>query len=203
MRRSSFLLCAITIYCFAPIYDAAGNFVSDGNYIYQYDGFNRLVQVNEIGTAEFDENSGTTIGSINGGELGDLVFRYVYDGLGRIIRKYRIESDGITALRYEDYYYDGIRRVQDVIRKPLTNGTPPPPCEEMQPVRFDGTRDPRWIEAYIGPTITYALEPCDYGPDPNAPIYTGPMYESWTDCESVCGTNDVDEFILQIDRNGH
>lgn len=49
------------------------------------------------------------------------------------------------------------------------------------------------------PLIGY--KPCDYGPDPNAPIYTGPTYESWTDREYVYGTNDVDEFILQINRS--
>jgi len=34
----------------AFVYDAAGNLTSDGRYVYQYDAWNRLIQVNEPGT---------------------------------------------------------------------------------------------------------------------------------------------------------
>jgi len=84
-----------------PKYDPAGNQVYDGNYVYQYDGLNRLVQVNEAGTASFDED-----GRMTGGSLGNLILRYTYDGLGRLIRKETPTSPSDPRIRYEDYYYD-------------------------------------------------------------------------------------------------
>ncbi|MBN1491739.1 MAG: hypothetical protein JXA69_17635 [Phycisphaerae bacterium] len=81
-------------------YDLAGNLVSDGTYFLQYDGFNRLVQVNAIGTATLNAN-----GEITGGTPGDVVVQFVYDGLGRLIRTVRPD-------RTEDHYYDGVRRIQ-------------------------------------------------------------------------------------------
>ncbi len=42
----------------------------------------RLIQVNELGAAMLSEDS-----RIDDGSLGDLVCRYRYEGLGRLIRK--------------------------------------------------------------------------------------------------------------------
>ncbi|MBN1490489.1 MAG: RHS repeat protein, partial [Phycisphaerae bacterium] len=80
-------------------YDLAGNLVSDGTYFLQYDGFNRLVQVNAIGTATLNAN-----GEVTAGMPGDMVVQFVYDGLGRLIRSVRPD-------RTEDHYYDGVRRI--------------------------------------------------------------------------------------------
>lgn len=60
-----------------PVYDGAGNLVFDGDSWYQYDAWNRLVQVNEAwrDTQEpFDVL------------VGDLVKHHSYDGLGRLVR---------------------------------------------------------------------------------------------------------------------
>jgi hypothetical protein len=52
-------------------YDAAGNLQFDGMYFYQYDAWNRLIQVN-LGTRD------------SGGQvvIGSLVKNWVFDGLG-------------------------------------------------------------------------------------------------------------------------
>ncbi len=92
------------------VYDRAGNLVYDGQYFYQYDGFNRLVQVNYSGIAllasDFDGDG--RINLSHGHLPASLVARYIYDGLGRLIRKETPPS------LYEDYYYDGVRRLQEV-----------------------------------------------------------------------------------------
>ena len=94
--------------------DNAGNLVFDGNYYYQYDGFNRLAQVNLAGsltTADFDAN-----GKLAGDPMpgpGDKVVAFVYDGLGRLIQQSRVVSE--PAVDVEDYYYDGVRRVQEIL----------------------------------------------------------------------------------------
>jgi RHS repeat-associated protein len=89
------------------VYDCSGNMVFDGNYFYQYDGFNHLISIHRgeslLGN-DFD-NKGRLI---NSSDLGDLIISYVYDGNGRLITKE-------TELSNEDYYYDGVRRIQEVI----------------------------------------------------------------------------------------
>ncbi len=51
-------------------------------------------------------------------QLGALVCRYSYDGLGRLIRKETPVSAGVTALQIKDLYYDGVRRIQEHIARP-------------------------------------------------------------------------------------
>jgi len=96
------------------VYDRAGSIVFDGSYFYQYDAFNRLVQVNENGTlsadpeaSDFDSEGRVKSDSVD--KIGDLVASYVYDGLGRLIQK---ENNAEIT---ENYYYDGVRRIQEVI----------------------------------------------------------------------------------------
>ena len=91
-----------------------GYLLDDGNYVYQFDALNRVVQVNEHGTATFDEK-----GRISGGTIGNLVFRYTYDGLGRLICKAGPNSPTDPRTRYEEYYYDGVRRIQEVVWSPV------------------------------------------------------------------------------------
>jgi len=187
--------------------DPAENLVCDGPYVYLYDGLNRLVQVNERGNAVFDQPSGRFVT----GELGDLVFRHVYDGLGRVIRKEQTES-AFTLPRTEDYYYDGIRRIQDVIRRPVA-APPPEPCDDVgfsksgAIVAAAGLEDevlqpPGWMDE-LGTPIGPELPPCDSLEPANKT--SGETYETWTDREYVYHAADgaaLDEFILQIDRTG-
>ncbi len=91
-----------------PVYDAAGSLVFDGNYYFQYDAWNRLVQVNEA----------TDMGGA-GIVLGDLVKHYLYDGLGRLVRT-QSPAGGGSSVRTERFYYDGLRRIQEFVTEPLT-----------------------------------------------------------------------------------
>jgi len=104
------------------IHDVAGNLVFDGDYVYQYDGWNRLVQVNLRGTLEISDGSGGSssapVGQFTDGIIGDLIARFTYDGLGRLIIKETPVTTGVTALQAKHYYYDGVRRVAEVIDRP-------------------------------------------------------------------------------------
>jgi YD repeat-containing protein len=93
------------------IYDLAGNLVTDGTCFYQYDAWGRLAQVYLKGTADFCEADGR----IDSGAPGAEIVAYVYDGLGRLIRKEGAEEGGTTGGLSVDYYYDGSRRIQDYI----------------------------------------------------------------------------------------
>ncbi|MFN0011305.1 MAG: hypothetical protein ACKVS8_06640 [Phycisphaerales bacterium] len=115
-----------------PQHDVAGNLTFDGKFIFSYDAWNRLVQVNRA-TVE------AVVVQQNGGEpeppvptptivIGDLVKQFVYDGLGRMVEtRTPIQSaatggaqaaapgaDGsATPLLAERFYYDGVRRIQE------------------------------------------------------------------------------------------
>ena len=88
------------------VYDQNGNLVYDGQHVYRYDAWNRLIDVHLPGTATFDDT-----GRIDGGTLGDLVATYHYGPLGRLIA---CDADSQT----EHYYYDGVRRIQQVLDHP-------------------------------------------------------------------------------------
>jgi YD repeat-containing protein len=97
-------------------YDAAGNLAFDGSFFYQYDAWNRLLQINQA-----------TLGA--GGGLQDVVpgafvKSYSYDGLGRLIRTlsaYPAPPTLSTLRRSERFYYDGIRRLQEVVLDPVAS----------------------------------------------------------------------------------
>ena len=98
------------------IHDAAGNLVWDGRLFYQYDGFNRLVQVNEA--SRLDPNF---YPFINGKlyyypddppPVGPTLATFIYDGLGRLIQTKRFDQQGHTQV--EEYYYDGVRRILEI-----------------------------------------------------------------------------------------
>jgi len=117
-----------------PTYDANGNLTFDGSYFYQYDAWNRLIQVNRVkwtvyqqwpdGAAAAIMASGTVITPGGTPEPGVLLKHFTYDGLGRLIR---VQSpfpnpeslDGLV--RSERFYYDGIRRIQEVAVDPLVS----------------------------------------------------------------------------------
>jgi len=56
-------------------YDAAGNLQFDGTYFYQYDAWNRLIQVNQAA----QDTGGQVV-------IGVLVKNWSFDGLGRLAR---------------------------------------------------------------------------------------------------------------------
>jgi YD repeat-containing protein len=88
-------------------YDEAGNLRLDGQHVYQYDAWNRLIQVNR---AVWDGPTLTT---------GVLVKHYTYDAVGRLARTLSPYPDPDNwdeqTLRSERYFYDGIRRIQEVV----------------------------------------------------------------------------------------
>jgi len=174
-------------------YDAAGNLIFDGEYFYQYDAWNRLVQVNEA--------------SLNGsGEIvaGALLKHHTYDGLGRLARTQSPWPDPQTAaggeVRSERFYYDGIRRIQEVVSDPvkvlnLALGSEDPQLQllAMQSVEpgadMDGDAAPMALE-------TGQLE--GMGGDP--PI-GGPPTVTRMSREYIWGPGDngIDELLVQFD----
>lgn len=64
------------------VYDLAGNLVFDGRYFYQYDGFNRLVQINLAGDltgADFDPNNADPNDPNHLGELDPKFWDFTYE----------------------------------------------------------------------------------------------------------------------------
>jgi RHS repeat-associated protein len=151
------------------IHDPAGNLVWDGQFVYQYDGFNRLIQVNEAGTDPLAPNGQVTAAN----QLGALVCRYTYDGLGRLICKENAIIAGDPVIQRKDLYYDGVRRIQEVIDRPIVVTT-----TASQP-------DPGDIEN-------------DESPAEGEAATSQPTQEPWTDREYVYGPDYVDEFVCQI-----
>ena len=105
-------------------HDAAGNLVFDGTYFYQYDAWNRLIQINRAHLEPGAENfSGApSVEPIPLGIVADeLIKHYTYDGLGRLIRTQSPypTPDSNQGLRTEKFYYDGVRRIQEVVADPL------------------------------------------------------------------------------------
>jgi hypothetical protein len=112
-----------------PDHDAAGNIVYDGTYIYQYDAWSRLVQVNLA--AQPPPGGGPAVGDAVPGTMqlaGPLVKHFTYDGLGRLVRVLSPypepgatppEGWTVAPVRSERLYYDGVRRIQEVYTDPL------------------------------------------------------------------------------------
>ena len=99
-------------------YDASGNLICDQDYIYFYDAFNRLVQVSLRGDASVNTNGDI----VNIELMGPWVRHFTYDGLGRLIRSqspYPQPSFDAYVARSERFYYDGLRRIQEVHVNPI------------------------------------------------------------------------------------
>lgn len=165
--------------------DVAGNLASDGIYYYQYDAWNRLVQVNEMGTAWLGADGRPSMG-----QLGPVVARYAYDGLGRLIRKQSAVNTGQTYIQSKDFYYDGVRRIQEVIfRPPLGSGLFEPEHGNDEGIILPS--EP------IDPT---AITQIILGADPGS--VKGNVGYLWTDREYVYDpAGDVDAFIYQVDKH--
>lgn len=108
-----------TSYC---IYDQAGNLIFDGTYAYQYDAWQRLVQVNQAAPLLGMNLGGEVSGEIVPFEVGLFVRGFTYDGVGRLIRTVSPwpspELSG-GEVRVERYFYDGVRRISEVVTDPM------------------------------------------------------------------------------------
>ncbi|MFO0836598.1 MAG: polymorphic toxin-type HINT domain-containing protein [Phycisphaerales bacterium] len=98
-------------------YDKHGNLEFDGTYYYQYDAWSRLVQINKA-----------TLSNNPPGEpyldVEVMVKHFTYDGLGRLVRTQSPYPDPDTSegrVFSERYYYDGVRRIQEVATTPLAS----------------------------------------------------------------------------------
>ncbi|MCZ2398800.1 MAG: Hint domain-containing protein [Phycisphaerae bacterium] len=160
----------------AFVYDIAGNLVFDGNWLYQYDGLNRLVQVNTAGSLTAgDFNAAGAPVDPNTFAPGDLMARYAYDGLGRLIVRQVPLSRGIPDawtpyVQAESYYYDGVRRIQTAIERD-PNELVLVAAATLEPA-FLLVAERDVLEYVWGPDYVDELV-CQYGgaADPNAPSF--------------------------------
>jgi len=130
----------------AHVNDSAGNLVFDGVYVYQYDAWNRLTEVNDAGSLTTDDfTSDGKISQTTGHEIGDLVVRFQYDGLGRLIMAQRVHSGSPPApvYRTEHYYYDGVRRIQTVD----DNGTPANSADDL--TQHEYVYGPEYVDEFV------------------------------------------------------
>jgi hypothetical protein len=102
-------------------YDAAGNLAFDGTFIYQFDAWGRLVQINA--GAAIDPRTPPSRGHPYDGLIfGPMLKHYTYDGVGRLVRTQspfpNVQQATDGAVRSERFYYDGVRRVQEVVIDP-------------------------------------------------------------------------------------
>lgn len=101
------------------VYDQSGNLALDGVYFYQYDAWGRLVSVRNQGTLAFDLETGQYTGT-----AGSVICQFTFDGLGRLVRKLTPYPGYTNQWRTEHYYYDGVRRVQEVFSDPIASNSP-------------------------------------------------------------------------------
>lgn len=188
----------------ANVVNRDDNLVFDGSYYYQYDAWNRLVQVNTAGTltAQTFNSDGVLVqcpvpqGEPPGPTPGPWIARYVYDGLGRLVEKQTPVIGGQNEIRREEYHYDGVRRIQEFVRREVTvivvpegeGGEPNPEGEPGDPVPGSpGLEEPVEIE-------------------PLSPLAPGEVVTAlpagWDQREYVWGPEYVDELAWQIDKNG-
>ncbi|MFO0972174.1 MAG: polymorphic toxin-type HINT domain-containing protein [Phycisphaerae bacterium] len=171
------------------LWDACGNLVFDGQYVYQYDAWSRLVQVNHAAGPLPDplaQMQGVETGVVLPAYVGDLVVRYVYDGFGRLVEKTTpIERHGPTVLRTKAFYYDGVRRIQEVLIEPVEG--------EFDTIFF--------LDEWDGGTSNTEL-PGEGGTGPQEIITSSGSFLAWVDREYVWGTGETDELVCQFDKLG-
>ncbi len=100
-----------------PRYDAAGSMTFDGEYFYQYDAWNRVVQINRASLASPANPDSAIV-------FGPMVKHYTYDGVGRLVRTQSPWPNpdlGGDNVRTERFFYDGIRRIQELVTDPVQN----------------------------------------------------------------------------------
>lgn len=182
-------------------YDKHGNLEFDGTYYYQYDAWSRLVQVSRAELMDPPPTEGEQY--LNPATIV-MVKHFTYDGLGRLVRTQSPYPDPDTSdgrVFSERYYYDGVRRIQEVTTTPLassgmamsqggelnqilnqTNGASATPTDgESTPVAFEQGQ----VAAAAG------------GGGPSGEIAVGVAREY------VWGPGDrgIDELLIQYDKN--
>jgi len=166
-----------------PIYDGAGRLRFDGQYSYQYDTWGRLVQVNHA--------SPTTVNGEPSYLHLDLVKQYVYDGVGRLIRTTSPLEDNPGELRTVDFYYDGVRIIQEIINDPVQSAAAALNSSDPGLQILAGQTTPSGKDTS---TATMGLQGGQLDPQPlSRNIHR----------EYVWGPGDggVDEILLQTDEN--
>lgn len=151
------------------MHDGNGNLVLDDAYFYNYDAFNRLARVSYSGTLAYNRETGVLTGS-----PGDWIANFNYDAFGRLVRTQRPIPTSATQVYTERYYYDGVRRIQEVHTDPLYNPTAG---------GTDGETGEEESEAGEG----------------NGPLVLG---LTWVDAEYIYTPDGVDEFGCKTDRYG-
>jgi hypothetical protein len=110
----------------APVEDGAGNVRFCGEFLYAFDAWNRLVAVWKARPdATFNANSRRPRADApqDGMEVGNWVKRFRYDALGRLIEAKSPmagpEWPNSKLERVEKFWYDGSRRIQEVVEDPI------------------------------------------------------------------------------------
>lgn len=191
-----------------PLYDPAGNLSFDGTYAYQYDAWNRLVQVNLAHLGPVGESfmlgEGTPVPQNI--ILDALIKHYTYDGLGRLVRTqspYPMAGQG-ADIRTERFYYDGVRRIQELNIDPLVAlenamqsgdsgiAAVAQTIASMSSDELDGSATPVQLEqSQIGESSSYLTTP---------PVAWSNSYVAR---EYIWGSGDegLDELLVQYDEN--
>lgn len=191
--------------------DAVGNLVCDGVYYYQYDAWNRLMQVS---LATHNQSTGGNSPETNDPSqpwfAGKLVARYAYDSAGRLTSKWTPLDPSNTSshpaesdLRREDYYYDGVRRIQEAVYRPLGAIIVSGGGEIGEGGEEGGSGEEGGGQSG-GEPPPGAEEPFEEVPmDPFDPGTLVILYDAnWEAREYVWGPDYVDECVFQIDRAG-
>jgi YD repeat-containing protein len=180
-----------------PTYDAAGNMVSDGRYYYQYDAWNRVVQINYAISPE------SLTGPPQPIEPGLLVKHYTYDGVGRLVRTQspHPSPEAMTGLvRTERFYYDGVRRVQELISDPVSSlmeaaASSDPGLQQLVSQTTSSSGEPLDPSTAPGPLEQGQIESAG-GPTDPPPVTTELAFEYvWG-----LGDNGLDELLVKFDK---
>jgi YD repeat-containing protein len=179
------------------VYDMSGNLVLDDGYFYQYDAWQRLIQINQKGTltsSSFLSDGSIDLSSTD--EAGPMVRNLAYDAIGRLVRTQRPITDTEGQLRIERYYYDGVRRIQEVYSDPIVGigGDPEFLGEDvqlMQQILLERGVDPEGSSALLD---LMQLE-TDPEEEPHSPVFLDREYV-W----GPGGSAPLDELIAQFDR---
>lgn len=175
----------------APVYDDAGRLVYDGEYIYQYDHWSRLVQINAARPPPFPAPTDVTEAYL---AMGDLLKHYVYDGLGRLIRTTSPSPDAVSAagtVQSISFYYDGVRRIQEIRANPVSNIASATSSTDpgLQALAASSTNQPN----PDGSNAPMLLESGQLNPVP----YSRNIYREYV---WGPGDNGFDEILLQTDE---
>jgi YD repeat-containing protein len=154
-----------------------------------------VIEVRRVGSLAFDAD-----GKPSGGVAGARIIHYTYDGLGRLIRAQRPMPDDVnplapTRFRTERYFYDGVRRVQEVVTEDLpviVIGDPIPMQGEAEATGEPLPDGPGGEPPGGPPVATLPWTGREYVYAPPSAAGMGPGHGG--------GSSAVDDFIAQVDN---